>query len=237
MREKLLIFVCTCLGLTLIFGLVLGGTGGITEELDADIMAYNSDTSYSQFSEVIDNLDVFVDNCEEEQAAALSGGTDNLEVMGAVTVGVVVETQPAVTEPVERSPKEIKDAVAVEETTESETVTTVATTKPKPAVTTAKPKPVTTTAVTTVTTVTEKPKAETTVKTTTTKRAEETTKAETTKKVEETTVIVESPTEVDESDEIIYPDDWEDIEDFEADWYVEETSETTTEQRGWWVTE
>lgn len=234
MREKLLIFVCTCLGLTLIFGLVLGGTGGITEELDADIMAYNSDTSYSQFSEVIDNLDVFVDNCEEEQAEALSGGTDNLEVMGAVTVGAVVETQPAVTEPVERSPKEIKDAVAVEETTVSETVTTVATTKPKPAVTTAKPKPVTTTAVTTVT---EKPKAETTVKTTTTKRAEETTKAETTKKVEETTVTVESPSEVDEGDEIIYPDDWEDIEDFEVDWYVEETSETTTEQRGWWVTE
>ena len=202
MREKLLIFVCTCLGLTLIFGLVLGGTGGITEELDADIMAYNSDTSYSQFSEVIDNLDVFVDNCEEEQAA-LSGGTDNLEVMGAVTVGAVVETQPAVTEPVERSPKEIKDAVAVEETMVSETV---ATTKPKPAVTTVRPKPVTT-------------------------------KAETTKKVEETTVTVESPSEVDEGDEIIYPDDWEDIEDFEADWYVEETSETTTEQRGWWVTE
>ena len=228
MREKLLIFVCTCLGLTLIFGLVLGGTGGITEELDADIMAYNSDTSYSQFSEVIDNLDVFVDNCGEEQAAALSGGTDNLEVMGAVTVGAVVETQSAVTEPVERSPKEIKDAVAVEETTVSETV---ATTKPKPAVTTAKPKPVTTT------TVTEKSKAETTVKTMTTKRAEETTKAETTKKVEETTVTVESPSEVDEGDEIIYPDDWEDIEDFEVDWYVEETSETTTEQRGWWVTE
>lgn len=234
MREKLLIFVCTCLGLTLIFGLVLGGTGGITEELDADIMAYNSDTSYSQFSEVIDNLDVFVYNCEEEQAAALSGGTDNLEVMGAVTVGAVVETQPAVTEPVERSPKEIKDAVAVEETTVSETVATVATTKPKPVVTTAKPKPVTTTAVTTVT---EKSKAETTVKTTTTKRVEETTKAETTKKVEDTTVTVESPSEVDEGDEIIYPDDWEDIEDFEVDWYVEETSETTTEQRGWWVTE
>lgn len=212
MREKLLMFVSACLGVTLILGLLLGRDNRVTENLDADVMAYNSDTSVSQFSEVIAYLDEFVQYCADEDEPE-KGGPDGVavDVVTTTVTTTVEETGTSVT-------KEIRNVVAIPETTTTTAVvTTVATTKPKP-VTTTKPKPVTT-----VTTTTPKPETTTTAATTT----EETT----------TTAVVE----VEEEEEIF--DDESEIIDDGIDWFEsimadddEETDYTTKREPSYWTT-